>query len=276
MDSKKVYLVTGGAGSIGSELVRQLAPGNRVVVWDIDETRMFDLVEELRNAGHDIDGYVVDVRDRDALTHCNPEFRPTVIFHCAARKHVTPMEDTPLEAVSVNIHGTENMIRFTERHNSFLVNISTDKVVNANCVMGATKKVAEIMVRNSGYVSVRFGNVMGSRGSVLPIWQKQLDQNKPLTVTDERMTRFMMTIPDACKLLIKASEVGESGDILIMDMGEKVNLLQLAKDLLNKSGKDVGIKMIGIRPGETLTEELMTEHEQLTAKKDGQFWIIKK
>lgn len=265
-------LVTGGAGSIGSELVRQLAPGNSVTVIDIDETRLFDLVEELRLEGHDIKGKVADVREYRIE---KGEMYPNLIFHCAARKHVTPMEDTPMEAVSVNINGTYNMVRIA-RESGFtkLVNISTDKVVNAKCVMGATKKVAELMVKNAGHVSVRFGNVLGSRGSVIPIWQKQLSEGKPLTVTDARMARYMMTIPEACSLVIKAAEIGKPGQVLILDMGEPVNVLKLAEDILQKSGKDVGVKMIGVRPGETLTEELMSDLEKLTAVKEGDYYII--
>lgn len=273
MPENKIIIVTGGAGSIGSELVRQLAPKNRVVVLDIDETRMFDLVEELRQSGCDINGYVVDVRDENALNRL--KVKPDAIFHCAARKHVSPMEETPMEAVSVNIGGTFNLLQFaSERSVPTFVNISTDKVVNANCIMGATKRVAELMVKNAGYISVRFGNVLGSRGSVIPIWQKQLSENKPLTVTDERMTRFMMTIPEACALIIKASTIGQPGKTLILDMGEPVNVLKLAEGILAKSGKDVGIKIIGIRPGETLSEELMTGEEKSRAVRDGNYWII--
>lgn len=279
-------LITGAAGSIGAELTRQLAPNNSILALDIDETRLFDLVEELRQEGHDIKGRVVDIRDgvelrQDDFTKVGNVglvgggYAPDLIFHVAARKHVTPMEDTPLEAVSVNIQGTSNVIQFAKKYGARLVNISTDKVVNAECVMGATKKVAEIMVRNAGFISVRFGNVLGSRGSVIPIWQRQMDQGKPLTITDERMERYMMSIEEACALVIKASEIGEPGQILILDMGTPVNILRAAKDILGKVGKsDYPIKTIGIRPGEVLSEELMTASEQIRAKKVDDFWII--
>lgn len=270
----KIILITGGAGSIGSELARQLAPKNRVVIWDIDETRMFDLVEELKHEGCNIDGHVVDVRNRQAILDGNPDFTPNYIFHCAARKHVSPMEQTPLEAVSVNIQGTYNIIQLALDTEALMVNVSTDKVVNANCIMGATKKVAEIMVRNAGQISVRFGNVMGSRGSVIPIWQRQLDTNKALTVTDAKMRRYMMTIPEACSLIIKAAEVGDPSQVYILDMGEPVNILDLAEQILQKSGKNLGIKMIGMRPGETLDEKLMTEDEERMAVKKDNFWIL--
>ena len=157
MEGKDI-LVLGGAGSIGSEIVRQLAPKNNIFVIDIDETRMFDLVEELRLEGFNVKGRVGDIRDEDLLRDRSASWCiPDVIFHCAARKHVSPMEDTPMEAVSVNIIGTENVIRLAKSWaKTKLINISTDKVVNADCVMGATKKVAEIMVKNAGYISVRF------------------------------------------------------------------------------------------------------------------------
>ena len=179
-----------------------------------------------------------------------------------------------MEAVMVNIIGTNNIIEACKKYRAKLIHTSTDKVVQANSIMGATKKVAEIMVKNAGFVSVRFGNVLGSAGSLLPIIQRQLDKGEPLTVTDERCTRYMMTIPDACELLIKAADIGEPGKILVMDMGEPVNVLQLAKDILKKSGKEERITMIGLRPGETLTEVLMTQEEESTAKRVDQFWII--
>lgn len=268
MKSKRILCV-GGAGSIGSELVRQLSHENTVYVLDINETDMFDLVEELN-----IQGRVGDIRDETMLEEVFYDFVPDLIFHCAALKHVTPNEHVPIEAVRTNILGTYNVIKMAKRFNARLVNISTDKVVNGESIMGLTKKIAEKMVKQAGYVSVRFGNVLGSRGSVIPIWQKELNENKPLTVTDERMTRYMMTITEAVKLVIKAAEIGKPGQILIMDMKEKVNVLQLAKDILGKSGKDVGIKMIGMRLGETLSEELMNETEKATAIKEGNYWVL--
>jgi len=268
MTNKKIYIF-GGAGSIGSELVRQLADKNEIIVFDIDETRMFDLVEELRLEGKNVRGFVIDVRDTSSFFG-----KPDIIINAAARKHVTPMEDTPMEAVSVNIRGTHNLLVFAARTGAKLINISTDKVVNADSIMGATKKVAELMVKNASQISVRFGNVLGSRGSVLPIWQKQIDEGKPLTVTDGKMTRYMMTIEEACGLIIEAAETGKPKSIYILDMGQPVNVLELAKDILKKSGKDLDIKMIGSRSGEKLTEKLMTAEELKVAVKKGKFYII--
>lgn len=268
MENKKIYIY-GGAGSIGSELVRQLADNNEVTVFDIDETRMFDLVEELKLEGKSVWGYVVDVRNKDELIG-----NPDIIINAAARKHVTPMEATPMEAVSVNIEGTYNLIKFADDCEADLINISTDKVVNADSVMGATKKVAELMVKNARHTSVRFGNVLGSRGSVIPIWQKQMDDGKSLTVTDSKMTRYMMTIEQACSLIIEAIEHPHYGEILILDMGEPINILELAKSIVEKSGKDGEIRFIGSRPGEKLTEKLMTAEEEKVAEKKGKFYII--
>ena len=268
MENDLIYIF-GGAGSIGSELVRQLAEKNRIVIFDIDETRMFDLVEELRLEGKDVSGYVMDVRDKHAIDEfIFGKAYPSVVINAAARKHVTPMEDTPMEAVSVNIEGTYNLIEICRKYEVKLINISTDKVVNSDNIMGATKKVAEIMVRNAGFTSVRFGNVMGSRGSVLSIWQKQKDAGKPLTVTDERMERYMMTIEEACSLIIKVIPE-EGGHIYILDMGDPVRILDLAKKIVGEN-----IRMIGIRPGEKLTEQLMTEEERSRAKKIGNIWIL--
>lgn len=270
----KTILVTGGAGSIGSEIVRQLTPFNKIIVLDIDETRMFDLVEELKNEGNDITGFVVDVRDKEVIFSSNFRYID-YIFHCAARKHVTPMEDMPMEAVNVNIRGTYNMIKFAQKNGAKLINISTDKATTSDCVMGATKKVAELMVKNANFTSVRFGNVMGSRGSVIPIWQKQMDEGKSLTITDPKMNRFMMTIPEAVSLVIQASQMENvEGKVVILDMGKPVNILDLAKEILNKSNSQVGIRTIGARPGEKLYEVLMSPDEEARAEKRDNFYVI--
>lgn len=272
MENKLVYIF-GGAGSIGSELTRQLSEKNRVRIFDIDETRMFDLVEELRLEGREVKGYVLDVRNIEELkSYVEKNEYPNLVINCAARKHVTPMEQTPMEAVSVNIEGTYNLIGFCSKFGAKLINISTDKVVNADCVMGATKKVAELMVKNAGFTSVRFGNVMGSRGSVIPIWQKQMNEGKPLTITDEHMERYMMTIEQACSLVIEVAQMEDvKGKVVILDMGEPVRILDLAKKIL---GKEDGYRIIGIRPGEKLSERLMSEDEEKRAEKRGKFYII--
>lgn len=275
MLEKQRILCTGAAGSIGSELVRQLIPKNEVIILDNNETGFFNLYEELRLKGFQIQGVVGDVRDRHVFQELSRRFGlPDIIFHCAALKHVTPSFWSRDEYVKTNVFGTFNVLAFAETRNIKLVNISTDKVTNANSIMGASKRLAEIAVRDAGFISVRFGNVMGSRGSVLEIWQRQIERGELLTVTDGKMTRYMMTIEEACRLVIRASEIGQSGSIMVMDMGEKVNILSLAKDILKKSGKETSIKMIGARFGETLTETLMTEDEKNRAVKQKNFWII--
>lgn len=273
----KRILVTGGAGSIGSELVRQLAPKNKVFILDINETGAFDLAEELKQDGHWVEARVGDVRDMNTVKDLFEDFKPQYVFHASAYKHVTPMEKYPLEAIQTNIIGTYNVLHEAKRWECLekFIFISTDKVVNGHSIMGSTKKVGEIMVRNSGGVAVRFGNVLGSRGSVIPLWQNQVNRGKPLTVTDPRMERYMMTIPEAVNLVIEASIKGKGGECFILDMGEKVNILELAKNILNKSSHASEIKIIGMREGETLDEKLMTEEEQKSAIKNGKFWILK-
>ncbi len=277
MIENKHILITGAAGSIGEELTRQLAPNNKLYLIDINETGVFDLIEELKQAGHKVNGRVGDVREIEMLDRAFAAFEPDYVFICSALKHVTPNEWHPLEAIKTNINGVWNILQCAKKYKvSKLVNISTDKVVNANSIMGATKKVAEIMVRNAGYVNVRFGNVMGSRGSVLEVWQRQMDKGQPITITDERMERYFMTIPQAVELVIKAADVGMSGEIIILDMGEKKNVLQAAKEVLGKLGKaEYPIKTIGLRPGETLSERLMTEDEEQRAIKQGDFYVIR-
>ena len=270
MGNKTIYIF-GGAGSIGAELTRQLSVKNRVYIFDINETEMFDLVEELKLEGREVGGGVVDIRDVTALQRVFA-LHPNYIINAAARKHVTPMEETPMEAVSVNIEGVVNLLSFAVETDSGFIQISTDKVVNACSVMGATKRVAELIVRNAGYTSVRFGNVMGSRGSVIPIWQKQVDQGKPLTVTDANMQRYMMTIEEACSLVIDVMSMDDvDGKVVCLDMGERVKILDLAKKIL---GKEDGIRMIGMRPGEMLVERLMSEEEESRAEKRGRFWVL--
>jgi len=278
MIKNKRILITGGAGSIGSELVRQLAPQNKIFILDQNETGAFDLREELKQDGYWVHSRTGDIRDPKVLSDVFEDFKPQYVFHAAALKHVTPNEEYPIEAIQTNIIGTYNVMSESKRWECLekFVFISTDKVINGHSIMGATKRVGEIMVRNQGkgFIAVRFGNVLGSRGSVIPLWQNQINRGKPITITDERMTRFFMTIPEAVNLVISAAEDGEGGEIYILDMGKQVNVLELAKEVLKKSGSGE-IKMIGLRPGETLDEKLMTlEEEQIAIKKDN-FYIIK-
>lgn len=270
--------MTGGAGSIGSELVRQLAPKNKIFVLDSNESDTFDLTEELKQEGYWVKPRVGDIRDVATVSDLFEDFKPQIVFHAAAYKHVSPNEMYPLEAIQTNIIGTYNVLHQAKRYECLekFVFISTDKVVNANSVMGATKRVGEIMVKNAGGIVVRFGNVIGSRGSVVQIWQKQIDRGKPLTVTDPRMERYLMSIPQACELVIRAAETGQGGEIYIMDMGKRVNVLETLTRILQTAGQsDYPIKEIGIRPGETLDEKLMTLEEESRAIKKGTFYIIK-
>src|SRR3990167_5198887 len=211
MIKNKRILITGAAGSIGSELTRQLYRHNNVIGVDYNETGIWDLKEEL-----EIDVIHGDIKEEKVLAQAF-KFRPQMVFHAAALKHVAVLEITPQDAVDTNITPTLNLIGLCKRNYAKFVFISTDKAVNPTCVMGASKLMGEIATRNAGFIAVRFGNVMNSRGSVLPIWQRQLRQGRPLTVTDPKMERFMMTIEEAVELVIKAAQEGKPGDLIVLD-----------------------------------------------------------
>ncbi len=277
---EKRILITGGAGSIGSELVRQLSKENKIFILDQNETGTFDLREELAQEGRWVHSRTGDIRDPKVIADVFEDFKPEYVFHAAALKHVTPNEEYPIEAINTNIIGTYNVMAEAKKWECLekFVFISTDKVIHGSSIMGATKRVAEILIKNQGkkFIAVRFGNVLGSRGSVIPLWQKQIDEGKSLTVTDERMERYMMTIPEACELVIEAAVTGEGGEVMILDMGKPVSVLELAKNILRSAGKSEDeIRIIGRRPGETLDEQLMTQEESLIAVKRGKFCIIK-
>ena len=277
MIKNKRILVVGGAGSIGSELVRQVAKGNKIYVLDQNESALFDLTDSLK--GQDVWGRVGDIRDYKTVRDVFEDFKPQVIFNAAAYKHVPLMEYTPLEAINTNVIGHYNLVHVAKTWECVekFIFISTDKAVNSRSIMGATKRLSEIITLNQGkgFVVVRFGNVLASRGSLLTIWQRQIDNGEKLTVTDPRMERYMMTIPEAVKLIIEATEQGNGGEIFVMDMGEKVNIKELAWDILKKAGKNPEVEFIGLRAGETLSEELMTEEEKSRSIKKGNFYIIK-
>lgn len=267
-------LVTGGAGSIGSELVRQLSKKHKVYILDQNETGVNDLMEEFRDKAW-VYGRVGDVRDYATVEDVFLDFRPEVVYHAAALKHVSPMELVPLEAIQTNIIGTYNVLHNAKKSSvKKLVFISTDKAVQSTSVMGATKRVGEIMVRNQGYTVVRFGNVLGSRGSLIPIWERQINAGEAITLTDPQMTRYMMTIEEAVSLVIEAGERSKGGEILVMDMGKPVQILELAKQVVSNLKRDIPIKEIGIRPGEFISEKLMFEEEKANAKLIGKFWHI--
>lgn len=266
MKNKRI-LITGCAGSIGSELLRQLCKENKIYGIDHNETGLFDIISECG-----VTGRVGDITDANTVRDVFSDFKPQVVYHAAARKHVTPMEQQPLEAINTNVLGLYNVLQYSKIYPiEKFVFISTDKAVDPDSIMGATKRLGEIMVKNSGkgYVAVRFGNVLGSRGSVIPIWQRQIDKGLSITVTDKKMERYFMTIEEACELVIKAGNEGKGEEIYILDMGERVNVLELAKKLTNK------IKITGIRQGEKLIEKLMTAEEESRAVKKDKFWIIR-
>ena len=270
MIKNKRILLTGAAGSIGSELARQLYQHNDVLGVDYNETNIFDLKKKLN-----IEVIVGDIKDEKVLAEAF-KFRPQIVFHAAALKHVAVLEITPQDAVDTNITPTLNLIDLCKRNYSKFIFISTDKAVNPTCIMGASKLFGEIATRNAGFIAVRFGNVMNSRGSVLPIWQRQLRQGRPLTVTDSKMERFMMTIEEAVTLVIVAAEKGEKGDLIVLDMGKQVKIIDIAKEILSKARGNKGFKIIGKRPGEKLSEQLMTEHEEKAAIKRNSFYVIKR
>ena len=268
MLKNKIVLVTGAAGSVGSELSRQIyqMKPKKLLILDNNETALFDLWDELPNAIpllKDITG---------ELSYIFKDYKPQIIFHAAAYKHVKMGELFPAEMYGNNVIGTHNLLECP--FEKFIL-ISTDKAVDPDCVMGESKKRCEEEVLKKNGIIVRFGNVLGSRGSVIPIWQKQLDENKDLTVTDKRMKRFFMSMENACSLVLKAAELGEGGEKFILDMGESVSVLELAKEIIKKSNKNIGIRMIGKNPGEKMVEKLMTEEERKKAKKIENLWIIK-
>ncbi|MBP5758449.1 MAG: polysaccharide biosynthesis protein [Bacteroidales bacterium] len=268
----KVILVSGAAGSIGSELSRQLCSYSprRLVFLDNAESPLFDLQFELRNSfpDKDIAFVIADIRDKLRIGEVFDKYSPDIVYHAAAYKHVPFMEENPYEAVSVNIFGTKNMADAAISHGvKKFVMVSTDKAVNPTNVMGATKRVAEIYTQShttpdTHFITTRFGNVLGSSGSVIPLFKKQLAQGGPLTITHKEITRFFMTIPEACNLVLEASSMGTGGDIFVFDMGKPVKIYDLAKNMIRLSHLDnIEIKEIGLRPGEKLYEELLATKE---------------
>lgn len=271
----KVVMITGAAGSIGSEMCRQTLHYNpkMIVMVDQAESPMYDLQFELKNTPEFksiIDRMVfviANVKDMRRMTEIFEAYHPQLIYHAAAYKHVPFMEENPYEAVYVNVFGTKNIADLAIEHGvEKFVMISTDKAVNPTNVMGATKRIAEIYTQSrkckTQFITTRFGNVLGSNGSVVPLFQKQLAQGGPLTVTDKRIIRFFMTIPEACSLVMEAGSIGKNNEIFVFDMGQPVKIYDMAKKMIQLSGKtDIEIKEIGLRPGEKLYEELLATKE---------------
>ena len=273
--NNKVVMITGAAGSIGSEMCRQVLHYNpkTLIMLDQAESPMYDLQFELKNKPEfqsivDKMVFVIaNVKDRRRMREVFEAYHPQLIYHAAAYKHVPFMEENPYEAVYVNVFGTKNIADLAmEFGTEKFVMISTDKAVNPTNVLGATKRIAEIYTQsrksNTQFITTRFGNVLGSNGSVVPLFQKQLAQGGPLTITDKRIIRFFMTIPEACSLVMEAGSIGQNNEIFVFDMGQPVKIYDMAKKMIQLSGKtDIEIKEVGLRPGEKLFEELLATKE---------------
>lgn len=288
--TNKVVLVTGAGGSIGSELCRQIAPfqPKLLVLLGHGENSIYTIEMEMRRKFPEmkIETIIADVQDRKRIEDVFRTYRPHVVFHAAAHKHVPLMERNPSEAIKNNVFGTRNVAECADLYEAErFVLISTDKAVNPTSIMGATKRIAEMFIQNldksskTRFVAVRFGNVLGSRGSVIPRFREQIAQGGPVTVTHPEMIRYFMTIPEAVQLVIQAGAFAQGGEIFILDMGKPVKIVDLATDLIRLSGYepnvDIAIEFSGIRPGEKLYEELLTSEEGLTSTKHDRIFVGK-
>lgn len=279
--SGKVCMVTGGGGSIGSELVRQIAKYDpeRVIIVDIYENNAYDIQQELVMEYGDslkLTVLIASVRDYDRMNSIFDKYKPDIVFHAAAHKHVPLMENSPMEAIKNNVIGTFNVATLAQFHNvKKFVMVSTDKAVNPTNVMGASKRCCEMIIQYlsqqhdgcTEFVTTRFGNVLGSHGSVIPLFRKQIESGKPVTVTHPDVIRYFMTIPEAVSLVMEAAAIAHGGEIFVLDMGQPVHIVKLAENLIRMYGKkpytDVEIKFTGLRPGEKLREELLMNEEGL-------------
>lgn len=271
----KVIMVTGGAGSIGSEIVRQIVNYDykSLIIIDQAESPLYDLQQELKQKGkHNFIPIVSDIRDKNRMNTFFQEYKPNLVFHAAAYKHVPLMEYNAYEAIKVNIAGTKMLVDLSSSHKvDKFVFVSTDKAVNPTNVMGATKRIAEMYISckhqesKTKFITTRFGNVLGSNGSVIPLFKKQIEKGGPLTVTHKDITRYFMTIPEASQLVLEAGAMGRGGEIFIFDMGKSVKIFDLAKNMIKLSGlrypEDIDIIVTGLRPGEKLYEELLASGE---------------
>lgn len=284
----KIIIVTGGGGSIGSELCRQIVKyePKQLVLIDIYENNAYDIQQEIKRHFPEIDLKVLiaSVRDEHKMDKIFEQYRPEIVFHAAAHKHVPLMEDSPCEAIKNNVFGTQNVVNLSDKYNvKKFVLISTDKAVNPTNIMGATKRCCEMIVQTKNktskteFVAVRFGNVLGSNGSVVPLFKKQIEEGGPVTVTHEEVTRFFMTIPEAVSLVLQASAMAKGGEIFVLDMGEPVKIIDLARNLIKLSGfepnVDIKIEVTGLRPGEKLYEEVLMDEEGLQKTSNNQIRI---
>ena len=288
-------LITGACGSIGSEIVRQVASygASKIILFDQAETPMHDISIEMRKhyPGANIELYMGDVRNRDRVEEAFKKFRPQYVFHAAAYKHVPMMEINPTEAILANVMGTRNVADVALKYGVYkFVMISTDKAVNPTNVMGCTKRLAEIYCqslfidsqrqgKSTKFITSRFGNVLGSNGSVIPLFRKQIAAGGPVTVTHKEIIRYFMTIPEACSLVLEAGCMGNGGEIYIFDMGEPVKIYDLARRMITLAGfkpdVDIKIEEVGLRPGEKLYEELLNDKEKTTATVNKKIMIAK-
>lgn len=286
----KVVLVTGGGGSIGSEICRQVALfyPSKLVIFDIYENNAYELLCELRrkHSWLDVSIRIGSVRDKARIDAVMEEFHPDIVLHTAAHKHVPLMEECPAEAVKNNVFGTINVLESADAHGvKRFVQLSTDKAVNPTNVMGATKRITEIAVQQYAKrsimrcMTVRFGNVLGSNGSVIPLFESQIKSGGPVQVTDREITRYFMTIPEAAQLVLQAGALGETGAIYVLDMGEPVKIYELAEKVIRFHGLepnvDMPIEIIGLRPGEKMYEELLTPDEMNAMEKTAHGRIFK-
>ena len=284
----KTVLVTGGGGSIGSELCRQIARHNprRLIILDIYENNAYEIQQELKQSCPELDLVVLigSVRNTMRVDEIFKEYRPDIVYHAAAHKHVPLMEDSPNEAIKNNVFGTLKVAAAADRYGvGKFVMISTDKAVNPTNIMGASKRICEMIVqkmnRNSRteYVAVRFGNVLGSNGSVVPLFKKQIEQGGPVTVTHPDIIRYFMTIPEAVSLVLQAGAYARGGEIFVLDMGEPMKILDLAKNMIKLSGyrvdEDIKIEFTGLRPGEKMYEELLMREEGLKETANRMIYI---
>ena len=278
--SNKVVLVTGGGGSIGSELCRQIAMfgPKQLIIFDIYENNAYDIQNELLQIHPNLNlvTLIGSVRDSKRLNHLFATYKPDIVYHAAAHKHVPLMEDSPNETVKNNVFGTLKTVQCADKYGvQKFVLISTDKAVNPTNIMGASKRICEMIIQtynkhsDTEFVAVRFGNVLGSNGSVIPLFKKQIKKGGPVTVTDPNIIRYFMTISEAVSLVLQAGANAKGGEIFVLDMGQPVKILTLAENLIKLSGftpyKDIKIEFTGLRPGEKLYEELLMSEEGLTA-----------
>ncbi len=288
--SRRTILVTGGGGSIGSELCRQIASfrPEKLIILDIYENNAYDIQNELLSSHPEIDTdiLIASVRDKERLEKIFRKYKPEIVFHAAAHKHVPLMEDSSGEAVKNNIKGTLNVCHCAaESGVKKVILISTDKAVNPTNIMGASKRVCEMIIQSMNgrsetkFAAVRFGNVLGSNGSVVPMFKKQIEKGGPVTITHRDITRYFMTIPEAAQLVMEAAVFAKGGEIFVLDMGQPVKIYDLAKKMIKLSGltvdEDIEIVVTGLRPGEKLYEELLMDEEGLSSTKNKKIFVAK-